>query len=490
MKKLVLIFILYSISASAQIKLEHIKSLSGNSSTDQLTNIVALGDINKDGYNDFALEYYVKSDSSYAKVYFGGVPFDSTKTIVFSNPKPKFYYRNIYGGGDINGDGYNDFIVSYYDNTSYHNPSQYELQIHFGGGSISVLPEFTIVEIAVRNCLITSDFNGDGIKDIILTRLVESQYGKIVIYLGKKTLKRESDFEFGGTLDMYEFGKTMTVLGDVNKDGCDDFIISTKIGLESYPSTTFLFFGGDSLGFKNSLKFTDMHFYGVMLNALGDINGDGYKDFFIAGVKRDIFLGDKQIDPQKHFYRSNYWLFNGIGDINKDGYDDYIKFLNEYKEIHLGSRQVDTISDAVMNYTGDKYVNLGDVNGDGRIEIANNDYYSNKKVNLYSVSIETLVEENEQLPTEYHFSQNFPNPFNPETTISYSIPKSEHVTLKVYDLLGREVATLVDEYKQAGNYNVKFNVETRHGASLPSGVYFYRLQAGNYTKTQKMILMK
>ncbi|MDP2039283.1 MAG: T9SS type A sorting domain-containing protein, partial [Ignavibacteria bacterium] len=83
-----------------------------------------------------------------------------------------------------------------------------------------------------------------------------------------------------------------------------------------------------------------------------------------------------------------------------------------------------------------------------------------------------------------------PNPFNPATTIRYQIAIGSHVILKMFDILGREVTTLVNEYKQAGTYNEKFNVETRHGASLQSGVYFYRLQAGSFVQTKKMLLIK
>ncbi|MFA7418437.1 MAG: SBBP repeat-containing protein [Melioribacteraceae bacterium] len=99
------------------------------------------------------------------------------------------------------------------------------------------------------------------------------------------------------------------------------------------------------------------------------------------------------------------------------------------------------------------------------------------------------------VPSDFSLSQNYPNPFNPETTISYTIPsnvKGEaiNVTLKVFDVLGNEVATLVNEFKQPGTYNEKFNVKTRHGASLQSGIYFYRCQAGGFVQTKKMILLK
>lgn len=89
------------------------------------------------------------------------------------------------------------------------------------------------------------------------------------------------------------------------------------------------------------------------------------------------------------------------------------------------------------------------------------------------------------IPSGYFLSQNYPNPFNPSTTIKFSIPISHFVTLKVYDILGRELVTLVNEEKQPGIYEVKFN-----GGNFSSGVYFYRLQSGSYSETKKLILMK
>jgi hypothetical protein len=85
----------------------------------------------------------------------------------------------------------------------------------------------------------------------------------------------------------------------------------------------------------------------------------------------------------------------------------------------------------------------------------------------------------------YNLSQNYPNPFNPSTEISYDLPKRGWVTLKVYDVLGKEIMTLVNENKQAGTYRINFNV-----AGLGSGVYLYQLKAGNYTERKKMIFIK
>ena len=85
----------------------------------------------------------------------------------------------------------------------------------------------------------------------------------------------------------------------------------------------------------------------------------------------------------------------------------------------------------------------------------------------------------------YQLAQNYPNPFNPATTIAFAVPKSCQVTLKLYDTLGREVATLVDEEKQAGEYNVLLDAE-----GLTSGVYFYKLQAGEFREYRKLLLLK
>ncbi|MBI1937620.1 MAG: T9SS type A sorting domain-containing protein [Ignavibacteriales bacterium] len=103
------------------------------------------------------------------------------------------------------------------------------------------------------------------------------------------------------------------------------------------------------------------------------------------------------------------------------------------------------------------------------------------------------IEDEENLPTEFSLSQNYPNPFNPTTTISFTLPLSGYTTLKVYDILGREVATLVNEYQQAGQYNVEFGTQlARQGgnAELSSGIYFYKLTTGNYSAVRKMILLK
>lgn len=104
------------------------------------------------------------------------------------------------------------------------------------------------------------------------------------------------------------------------------------------------------------------------------------------------------------------------------------------------------------------------------------------------LSIPTGINENtETIPSEIVLYQNYPNPFNPSTIIKYSIPKAEFVSIKLYDVIGKEVATLVNEFKQAGTHNYTFSIMNY---ALPSGIYFYKLSVENKIKTGKMILLK
>lgn len=98
---------------------------------------------------------------------------------------------------------------------------------------------------------------------------------------------------------------------------------------------------------------------------------------------------------------------------------------------------------------------------------------------------DVLLEEFSSLIFDYVLNQNFPNPFNPTTKIKFSVPKSSNVIIKVYDVLGNEIETLVNKKIPTGNYEVNWNA-----ANLPSGVYFYRLQTGDFAQTRKMILLK
>lgn len=120
-------------------------------------------------------------------------------------------------------------------------------------------------------------------------------------------------------------------------------------------------------------------------------------------------------------------------------------------------------------------------------------YCSSLTSGIYSrdkFTITSVENESPKIPSNAILFQNYPNPFNPSTVISYQLSATSMVSLKIYDVLGREITTLVNEIKAPGIYEIQFNTESLAGNSLPSGIYFYQLRAGSFVQTRKMILMK
>ena len=203
--------------------------------------------------------------------------------------------------------------------------------------------------------------------------------------------------------------------------------------------------------------------------------------------------------------------------------EQYESVLIDYKDITVTDDNADGDSGPGAYNFGEIFVNDG--SGDTRVELqdGNHNYHnfwdstlSNNPANIgvntnskfsemrgilfYSFSNYKLVprqnddftgfvvnvqKENPYTPVSYQLSQNYPNPFNPSTTINFSIPKESRVTVKIFDILGQEVRTLVNEDKMPGNYRVNFNAN-----NLSSGIYFYSINAGNFYHVKKMMLLK
>jgi hypothetical protein len=145
--------------------------------------------------------------------------------------------------------------------------------------------------------------------------------------------------------------------------------------------------------------------------------------------------------------------------------DTLINVKYNYSKVELGSLGI---------YWGESFYTIWEDSADGHIHLFG-------RWHDYPISDVT----DELGLSGFKLSQNFPNPFNPKTKIQYVISSRQFVTLKVYDILGREIATLVDEEKSAGEYEITFDA-----SELPSGIYFYKLSAGEYNQTRKMILLK
>ena len=164
------------------------------------------------------------------------------------------------------------------------------------------------------------------------------------------------------------------------------------------------------------------------------------------------------------------YVYNPVGDTSFHGPKGpffRLVFIFYFTD-NWGSTELPFSADVLIDYVYGKFK-------DGRTEVIYEDFEDTT----------TDVPRETSLPLEFKLEQNYPNPFNPVTVIKFKVPSSQVVTLKVYDLLGREVATLVNEEKAPGSYEVKFD-----GSNLASGTYFYRLQAGDFVQTKKMLLMR
>lgn len=131
-------------------------------------------------------------------------------------------------------------------------------------------------------------------------------------------------------------------------------------------------------------------------------------------------------------------------------------------------------------------INYYSFNDNPQLSGINQIYYRLKQVDFDGTfSYSDVVSVSYDVPAEFVLNQNYPNPFNPSTTISYFVPKESFVSIRIYDFLGREVTTLVNEMKPIGSYEIRFDA-----SNIPSGTYFYTMNADSYTSTKKMILIK
>jgi len=196
----------------------------------------------------------------------------------------------------------------------------------------------------------------------------------------------------------------------------------------------------------------------------------------------------------------------GIPDIDKDGHDELLLMSTfPYKDavLHRGGDQfsetpdihfslpddVFTVTASVQNGFNQPRAPVGDFTGDGitNLLMGQNDI-TLRDYPVYMFEINNIFVSNEperEVPVNFSLGQNFPNPFNPSTVIKYTLPEASHVTMEVFDMLGRQVAVLQDGVMKAGSHTVTFDAGT-----LASGIYLYRLNANNRTEVRQMVLVK
>ena len=285
------------------------------------------------------------------------------------------------------------------------------------------------------------------------------------------------------------------------------FSTSTNLNSLSKTSNNKVLSGREAIVSKDSISF-----YYLLGDVLVDnvaIEPKEIKDVpDLSNVEKiNTYLGTETFnlkDDTEFTYSVIYGVTDSILAIKNFNKDEYIKFSVELIQVS-NNKVLGTYSQKIFdknsitgrNTEGIKinpkgignrevYLRLV-VESNVKVQTAIANIHSDEGV-LYKQGIEEFIEipfTDEKLVTEYELTQNYPNPFNPQTTINYQLPRDGMVTLKIYDMLGEEVTTLVNEFKTTGRYNIIFD-----GSNLASGVYFYRLEAGNFSDSKKFILMK
>ena len=509
----------------AQDSLYLVDTITGESYLKRITNVDRVGDVNGDGYDDFMVSSRtgkIRKDQGIAQLYLGSATLDLTPDVTFHYPCCDTVNNLGYASeiGDVNNDGYDDFTIS----TKFADAgfNKGKVFVYYGGETIDTIPvaEFSdpwIQDYFGEDVEAVGDLNKDGYDDFT----VGSKYnwtnglGYLYLFWGGDTITWNKSLTFNSNVMTDHFGESAANVGDVNNDGFEDLAIGATAWSGSYDTAkVYIFYGGDVMDTKADtilIANNGSEQIGKVIKRCGDVNNNGTVDFLIGSSGSwQVVLMYLNIDSLISF--DGYPYIGAYGDINNDGFSDFIigdpnylgpnNFILGAAYIYLGKENIDTnYSYIIKGECGSEFSSIvffADINGDDYDEIIilapGYPVFENRtgKIYIYSYKKLTDVKDNQDnFLNNYTLSQNYPNPFNPSTSIQYSIASRQFVTIKVYDVLGKEVATLVNEEKPAGSYEVEFNsVETLHATSLPSGVYFYQLRAGEYIETKKMILLK
>lgn len=337
---------------------------------------------------------------------------------------------------DYDGDGDYDLLSGMWDGKFY----------YFRNDGTNQQPVFNRITASFSNLTVNSysapvfvDIDNDGDYDIVSG----ATNGQVYCFINNNGSFTSNTTIFG----FIDVGWTsIPTFADLDGDGDLDLLVGAEAGT-SYQYYENL---GDNVFSANNSVFAGISFPSYSRPTLTDVDNDGDYDLIIGRSNGVI-----------NYYRND-------GNSNNP---NWVRDDSQFAEVKVKQNA---------------HAGFADLDGDGRKDLVAAEYDGNFTFykNLFAPS--STVDNNNELPEkDFYLYQNYPNPFNPSTVIGYQLPVISYVTIKVYDVLGKEIITLVNEEKPAGNYEVDFNAE-----DLSSGVYFYQLQIGDFISTKKMILLR
>ncbi|MEX0610375.1 MAG: T9SS type A sorting domain-containing protein [Balneolaceae bacterium] len=468
-------------------------------SSESRISAVASGDFNNDGYSDIALNHRLKG----IEIYFGGASMDgnSDYTLLFEDQFPEYEnnsssFEALANAGDLNEDGIDDLIFS----TFHIMEDSYVL---FGGETLSVEPDLEIPFYAT-NFMPVGDFNNNGNDEIAVGNVLT---GTVNLYSSFDEAGGDN-FNIDPVLTISEksneerviafFGIGMTA-GDFDGDGSPDLVISPYIhrdasdpliGVDAF----YIYLGGEeansvadhSFGIdlntyaNNGLRSTIEGEFSTMasssigeLTTVPDQNGDGADELLFATLPGNF--GTNGL--------TNAGVYYGNSNISEMGSEINILLEAPNKQLGLGSHNNNI-------YSQNNHSAVGDFDDDGKndlILLQSSEFnFIKDPIYIYNSDEFSVDKEKEIIEMkDFRLNQNFPNPFNPTTKISYNLPTSGDVKLEVFDITGRLVSTLISQSQIAGNYTLSFDA-----SAFSSGIYIYRLKASGFVQTRKMTLIK
>lgn len=492
---------------------------------------VVWGDYNNDGWRDVYLTSWYSGSRLYKN---NGNGTFSDVTSSSGLIIPLNYQTTTAAWGDINRDGFLDIYICNYGNIEGYGEQPNYFYKNNGNGTFTDITVSSGAKDSLYKkplSIVMFDYNLDGWQDIYIS-MDKYQRSTLFKNLGNGTFQ---DVTYSSHTECY-FDAMGTAVGDYNHDGLLDMHISngppgnatfrnngngtftdvavstnTTINKECW-GNSFIDYDNDgwcdlyasaSAGidmcdvlYKNNRNGTFSNIgFGLGINdstytygvAKGDYNNDGYPDI-IATMSRDSVA---------HFYKnsggSNNWIklkCIGVqsnrdaigtivssytaGDLNRQVILGGNSFLSsDDVELIIGLGTADKADSIVINWTN------------GHVDRSYNIQKNGRYTAIEGSGVIGIQPISNEIPFAYGLFQNYPNPFNPSTKIRFSLPESGNVLLKIFDISGREVKTLINHKMQAGTYEADFNA-----SGISSGVYFYKLTSGNFTSTKKMILTK